>query len=81
MSLAAPPSPSGCLWAGPLTLAPHQTPDPARARSALLFHPSFTVALAVTAAQAARRPYIYLGGSGLKISTGRPEYGGRFQSL
>ena len=80
MSPAAPPPPSGRLGVEPLTPAPCQTPGPARARSTLL-HPSYAVALAITTAQAARRPYIRLGGSSLEIFAWHPEHSNESQSL
>ena len=51
---------------GPLTLAPLQTLDLARAGSTVLLHPLHAVALAATTTQAARRPYICLCQSGLE---------------
>ena len=80
-SPAAPPPPSGHPGVGPLTPAPRWTLGPAQARSALLFHPSYAAALVVTTAQAARRPYIHLGGSSLKIYALHPKHGSRSQSL
>ena len=53
MSPACPPPSSRCLQAGYLTPAPYWTPDPARARSTILPHPTSTAASVVTAACAA----------------------------
>ena len=81
MSPTTPPPPSGHPGVGPLTLMPHWTPGSARARSALLLCPSSAVALAVTTARVAGRPYICLGRSNLGIYTQHPEHGGGSQSL
>ena len=53
ISPARPPPPSGRLWAGHLTPAPHQIPDLAQAISATLPCPLSAVALVVTTARAA----------------------------
>ena len=50
----------GHLGVGPLTLAPLQTLLPARATGTVLLRPLYAVILVVTAARAARRPYICL---------------------
>ena len=75
-SPTAPPPPSGRPRVGPLTPAPCQTPGPVQARSTLLLHLSYAVILAVTTAQAAGRPYICLGGSGLETYARHTEHGG-----
>ena len=69
MSPTAPPPSSGYPGEGSLTPVPHQTLGPAQARSAPLLHPSSPVVLVVTAAWAARRPYICLSGSDLETFT------------
>ena len=59
--------PSGHLGVGSLTPAPLWTQGPAQSRSAALLHPSYAVALAITAARAAGKPYICLCRSSLRI--------------
>ena len=80
-SPAAPPPPSGRPGVGPLTPAPRQMLGPTWARSTPLLCPSSAVASAVTAAQAHRRPYIHLDGSGPKTYAQCPKPGGRSQPL
>ena len=69
MSPAAPPPLFKHPQVGPLTPMPCWTPCPTQAKSALFFHPLSAVALVVTTARVAERPYIHVGRRGLKTFT------------
>ena len=80
-SPAAPPPPSGRLGAGPLTPVAYQTPGAVRTRSTPVLLPSSAVALVITTAQVAGRPYIGLSRSGLSTYARHPKHISRSQSL
>ena len=80
-SPTAPPPPSRHPGAGSLTPVPHWPLGPVQAISSLFLCPLYTAALAVTTAQAARRPYICFGRSGLKVFVWCPEHSSGSQSL